>query len=421
MRNFGFFVTLLAVASCNGILGIDEATEISGDASLGGSSSGGVGGTSGGTGGVGNGGGTGGNAGATGGASGSGATGGEAGNGGSPSDAGDASDADASCGANLQTDDKNCGSCGHDCLGGQCIGAQCQPFKLGSIPYGANDVALGPNDVFVVSGFGKALHKVPKAGGTVTTWGADSALVQIQEYQGTQYFNEYLVQTIYKQPSVGSLLPQDFYYGSAVIDSLVVDASGVYFAECPGLSTGVMRHLPLTGGSTPAMLSTGTIACPEQLVLDATSIYYTSASDPPALYKMPKTGGAVTTLTTTTDSTWAIAIAGTELYYSTEDGGVFTIHTNGTGKQLLSGGFNDPGQLLVDSGFLYVTTRGTFSADYADGAIYRMPVGVPSPIVEPIGEGLPQPTGIASDAQAVYWSNRGVAPDGQGAIWKLAK
>lgn len=30
------------------------------------------------------------------------------------------------CG-NLQSDDRNCGSCGHDCLGGGCIAGQCQP------------------------------------------------------------------------------------------------------------------------------------------------------------------------------------------------------------------------------------------------------------------------------------------------------
>lgn len=415
-------VTLLAVASCNGILGIDEATEISGDASVGGSSSGGTG-ASGGTGGVGNGG-TAGAGGSTGGASGSGATGGVAGGGGggAPSDGGDASDADASCGANLQTDDENCGACGHDCLGGQCIGGNCQPVKLGNIPYGSNELSLGPNDVFVVNGFAWALHRVPKAGGTVSSWGTDTALVQIQEFQGVQYFNEYAAQTIYKQPSVGALLPQDFYYGNAVIDSLVVDASGVYFAECSGISTGNMRHLPLAGGTTPATLNTApTIPCAEQLVLDATSIYFTSIYDPAGLYKMPKVGGAVTTLTTETDDTWALAIAGTELYYSTVDGDVFWIHTNGTGKQLLSGGFNDPGQLLVDGGYLYVAARGTFGADYADGAIYRMQLGSASPVVEPVAEGIPQPTGIAADANAIYWVNRGVAPNGQGAIWKLAK
>src|SRR4051812_14338287 len=32
----------------------------------------------------------------------------------------------------VSTDDKNCGRCGHDCLGGACIDKKCQPVKLGS-------------------------------------------------------------------------------------------------------------------------------------------------------------------------------------------------------------------------------------------------------------------------------------------------
>jgi hypothetical protein len=292
--------------------------------------------------------------------------------------------------------------------------------KLGSVAYGPNDLALGPNDVFVVSGFGKAVHKVPKTGGTVGTWGSDWALVQIREWQGTLYFNEYSAQTIHQVAATGALLPTEFYYGNAVIDSLEVDASGVYFAECSGISTGVMRHLPLSGGATPATL-TGTVACAEQMVLDATSIYFTSVYSPPAIYKMPKTGGAPTTLTTTTDYSWSIAIQGTELFYSTVDGGVFSMQTDGTGKKPLASGFNDPGRLLIDDGHLYVTARGTVGQDYADGGVYRMQLVAGTPTVEPLAEGQAQPTGIAADDKAIYWADRGVAPDGQGAIWKLAK
>jgi hypothetical protein len=42
----------------------------------------------------------------------------------------DGGDAAASC-LDTSTDPKNCGSCGHDCLGGACAGGVCQPFEIG--------------------------------------------------------------------------------------------------------------------------------------------------------------------------------------------------------------------------------------------------------------------------------------------------
>jgi hypothetical protein len=45
------------------------------------------------------------------------------------------SDCGTAC-ANLDSDPKNCGACGHDCLGGPCQGGICQPYKLGDVPTG---------------------------------------------------------------------------------------------------------------------------------------------------------------------------------------------------------------------------------------------------------------------------------------------
>ncbi|HEX7597861.1 MAG TPA: hypothetical protein VF518_06575, partial [Polyangia bacterium] len=44
-------------------------------------------------------------------------------------------DCGASC-ANRDSDPKNCGDCGHDCLGGPCEGGYCKPYKLGDVPTG---------------------------------------------------------------------------------------------------------------------------------------------------------------------------------------------------------------------------------------------------------------------------------------------
>src|SRR4051812_46742205 len=37
---------------------------------------------------------------------------------------------DASCTADTQSDAKNCGKCGHDCVGGQCTAGVCQVATL---------------------------------------------------------------------------------------------------------------------------------------------------------------------------------------------------------------------------------------------------------------------------------------------------
>jgi len=51
-----------------------------------------------------------------------------------------------------QSDDKNCGSCGHDCLGGTCVGGKCQPFEIASglpvPPVGAMGI-FGVGEAFV--------------------------------------------------------------------------------------------------------------------------------------------------------------------------------------------------------------------------------------------------------------------------------
>jgi hypothetical protein len=44
---------------------------------------------------------------------------------------GASSDGAATCpGVDLTNDDKNCGACNHDCLGGKCMTSKCQPAKL---------------------------------------------------------------------------------------------------------------------------------------------------------------------------------------------------------------------------------------------------------------------------------------------------
>lgn len=55
--------------------------------------------------------------------------------------------------ANLQTDQHNCGACGHDCGGGECKLGQCQPYVLATASNGGTVSALASNGAHVYWGY----------------------------------------------------------------------------------------------------------------------------------------------------------------------------------------------------------------------------------------------------------------------------
>lgn len=68
----------------------------------------------------------------------------------------DASGADGNetkdCGAVLATDPRNCGRCGHDCLGGDCTAGQCQPFVIAGGLTGPGELALSESRIYWETG-----------------------------------------------------------------------------------------------------------------------------------------------------------------------------------------------------------------------------------------------------------------------------
>jgi hypothetical protein len=103
--------------------------------------------------------------GARGGTAGGGTAGGDSGGVGGLAGAGGVGD----CSAMLETDSKNCGACGHDCLGGMCERSTCKPVKLADIPQeSVRTIGLAP-DYVLVSGTrsGAPIYTVSKQSGVV--------------------------------------------------------------------------------------------------------------------------------------------------------------------------------------------------------------------------------------------------------------
>ncbi len=67
-------------------------------------------------------------------------------------------------GVNVTADPKNCGACGHDCLGGGCEAGACQPFRIGMLDASATSLAVNDSGVYWVVQFGSAVLGCPPEG-----------------------------------------------------------------------------------------------------------------------------------------------------------------------------------------------------------------------------------------------------------------
>jgi hypothetical protein len=56
--------------------------------------------------------------------------------------------------ADLTSDSKNCGACGHDCLGGMCVAAQCQPVLIAQYTGNPQTIYVGDQAVYITTDLG---------------------------------------------------------------------------------------------------------------------------------------------------------------------------------------------------------------------------------------------------------------------------
>jgi hypothetical protein len=357
-------------------------------------------------------------------------------------DAADANDAaqtdaapdanDAACTGPFDSDPHNCGSCGHDCLGGACVANQCQPVLLATAAtpyatvvddtrvYWANSdsdpgqilsVAKDGSDPQVVADGVHACHTLYINGPNIFWAEIDSP--------GRVF-------SAYRDGGNAVVLTQ---VGSNGPSSLVVDDTSVYVLDI--LEEPNVFQVPLAGepdAGPPSILTTGG-TYPLGLAEYGANLYWTMQGDANGelgsgapfdggvhgqIVSMPKDGSSAPTVVAgDLGQPLFVAVDGSGVYWTDSlTATVMALPAGSTVPVALATSLVQPYSLTIDGNNLYFSTIGVTDAD---GTIQRVPKNGSAPPVILV-QNLAWPTQIAVDATAIYWGNTHGAT-----VMKLAK
>ncbi len=382
------------------------------------------------------------------------------GSGGNPGKDGATPDSSStSCGsADLQTDQHNCGACGHDCLGGACAAAQCQAYALVPAQLGAAGIAVDATSVYWTTFVAGQVLKANKDGTGVTILATDTdgnpfditldaTNVYWTDQGGTGGTGAGTVNTCPKSgasPRV-QLTPDDL----NTVGGLSVDPTHIYWAE--GNSNDVVGVLNRSDGGIGYLVAGLFIGGPYEIAADDASVFFStdyavqkSPKNAPLAYGDPQTDDTLATdaasLTTyySSDTTptfaWGITLDDTNVYWTVQGSGLVQFAsrtaTGAITPTTLTSAEVVPTMIAVDATNVYWTASGPNSdtnpqdyPQYLDGYVATCPkAGCPSAGPTKLATKLVGPYGIAVDDTAIYFTQDGNIPNATtGSVWKIAK
>jgi hypothetical protein len=344
---------------------------------------------------------------------------------------------DAACGDN-HIDPQNCGSCGHDCKGGECENGECLPLPAGALATGQGfPLTLAVDDTFVYwldwggptrpGPYGSkspgpvrvgAVMRCAKTGceNAPTVLAPNQCLGRSLAVDGSSVYWTTLTGLFQCSKSGCSGTPAILSSDDAA--ALAIDSSNAYFID---LALGAIVQVALTGGPK-TILATG-LSLPFAIAVDATNVYWTDAGNVLACSKTG-CGNMPTVLASGQSAPDAILSDGQTVFFTNDTassmGAILACSVGGCGGEptIFAAGQNNPVGLAFDGTFLYWTTIGSGEGSgIAPGQVVSCPItGCGSgPTVVGAGLNLPygytQAVSIAVDATSVYWSGVGNSPD----------
>jgi hypothetical protein len=336
-------------------------------------------------------------------------------------------DDNGSCETELSVDADNCGACDRGCLGASCAAGQCQPIQLRAGQDFPHYLVVDSDHVFWTTGgqdMGNGTVMRVNKDGTGPRTLVDDGLKPrgIAVDDSFIYWSDGVDGALHRIPKTadGSGQDQVLVPGQAMTESgegfVLLDGGRAYWSHG---QAGSIRSATLGGADVTEHVS-GQPGPTQCAILDGT-LYFTVTE--PELRRVPLAGGMVEVLANpdnrlpNTHVTFGIVVLDGGLVYRESDYGA---GLNGRVMRFMPG--RDIFSVLVDSaGARDIAADAThlFWASEDVGTLSRARRDGSEAI--PLAVGQEDPTGVAVDAEALYWTNRSIGVPGGGAVLKVAK
>ena len=342
---------------------------------------------------------------------------------GCPEDLGDCDD-DGVCETDLETDKDHCGACGHGCLGASCVNARCQPIQLRSGQTYPHDIAVDDSHVFWTTGGGgngsgtvMKLNKDGSAPRTLVDDGYKPRGIDVDD--AYVYWADGGNGSLHRIPKTATGLGQD----EVLVSGMAGETKGEGFVRRFGdrifwsyEKAGTVRSVTLDGSDVTVHAAGQEL--PRQIALVDDMIYFTVGA--PGIRRVPLVGGAVQILESADElskfSFGMVAVGDTVVFRESNYGSGFD------GRVTAYDPARDDFTVLVESsGARDITADAThlFWCSEDEQTLSRARHDGSELTV--LATQQVDPTSVAVDDEALYWTNRALYAPAGGSVWMVAK
>jgi hypothetical protein len=342
-----------------------------------------------------------------------------------PGDGQAGTDGGVDAGPCVDTDNnpRHCGACGHDCLGGKCVAARCQPFVITLEPGIAEAITVDDTYVYWTNPAGGDVRRAPIAGGaaeTVYDGPAGTPLGKRLVRTGAHVY--FTVATpdggVYRCPAAGC--------GAAAPEAVVAPLDEPDFVALSGTTKLLIVEslvggrvgrctLPCTSGLDDIISSAE--GFPTYAADQGDDVYWSTILPAGGTVRARPAGAAGPVTIQSSAVATEVAIVGSEILYIQLGIGPVAIPRDGGAGRILSSARPQAERLVVDQGIVYFNDSDGLNAK---GRILSCAVGGCGDGGAVLATDQNRPYALAVDPSSVYWTNKGDS-DAGASVMRVAK